>query len=195
MNNEYEPTSPSPEHELSHGEQFTLDLDRVNAVIESMLSNDSTDPAELKEAWAVRAVLAEEFVGSLEPTSENPTLRARVQFDIMVDKAILFEKTGDQLRYLEDLDAAEEFAYNENLIEVTESLTEELDEKIAELGTSPSEIIMKLRRHIDFANRDYLRELLADGMTYEDFLGNVYGMILEEGGDPDEVLGQLGLTE
>ena len=195
MDNNHEPTFPSPEHELSRGEQFTLDLDRVNAVIESMLSNKSTNPGELKEAWAIRAILAEEFVDSLEPTPENPALRARVQFDIMVDKAILFEKTGDQLRYLEDLDAAEEFAYNENLIEVSESLTEELDEKIAELGTSPSEIIMKLRRHIDFANRDYLRELLADGMTYQDFLGNVYGMILEEDGDPDEVLGQLGLTE
>lgn len=186
---------PTPEQEPSSGELFSRDLDRINSAIIDMLTDESTAGSDLREAWAVRAVLTEDFVDSLEPTEENPNPRPRVQFDIMVDKAIIFETVGNNLRYLEELDAAEAFALNSNLDDVSVSIGEELDTKIPELGSTAEELVLKLRGVIEFSNRDYLRELLAESIDYEDLIGNIYGMILEEGGDPDAVLAQLGVTE
>ena len=182
------------EHELSTGERFSRDLDRINSVIVGMLKNPSTDPSDLRQAWSVREILTEEFIDSLEPTPDNPNLKSRVQFDIMVDKAMLFEAAGNNVRYLEDLDTAEAFASNSNLYEVTNSIGEELDDKIQELGSTPEELILKLRGVIEFSDRYYLRKLLAEGADYEDLIDNIFRIILEEGGDPDEVLKQFGVT-
>jgi|GEM_PF-1728911 len=190
-----EPIIPTPEREPAAGERFSYDLDRVNAVIVDMLTNEATNPADLEQAWAVRALLAETFVDSLEETPDNPTKRFRVQFDIMVDKAIIFETVGNELRYLEDIDSAAIFAIRNKLNDVIDSIAEELDEKTKEIGNSPREIILKLRGHVSTQNREYLRDLVDDDIDYEDFIGTVYGMILEEGDDPDEVMAQLGLTE
>lgn len=188
-------SSTSPEHELSTGERFSQDLDKINKVIVEMLKQANTDPSDLREAWSIRAILAEEFIDSFEPTLDNPNPRPRVQFDLIVDKAMVFEAAGNNLKYLEELDAAESLALNSNLDEVAHSVGEDLDGKIQELGISPEELILKLRGVIEFSNRDYLRELLAEGIDCEDLIGTIYGMILEEGGDPDEVLTQLGVTE
>lgn len=190
------PNPLTPEvQELSTGERFSLDLDRINAAIEAMLKDTSTDPSALKEAWAVRAALADNFVNSLEPTPDNPNPRPRVKFDILVDKALIFEKVGNQLRYLEELDDAEAFAFAEHLEEVLPSLSEEIDEKSKELGDSPEELVLKLRGHITYANRYYLREQLLEGIDYDDFLGAVYGMIFDEDGEPEDVFAALGITE
>jgi len=192
---ENSPPPSDPERELSAGERFSRDLDRINAAITEMLKAPNTDASDLQQAWAIRATLIEEFIDSLQPTADNPDPRTRVQFDVMVDKAIIFESVGNGIQYLEDLDAAEAFALLNNLDAVSGSIGEELDEKIKELGHSSKELILKLRGIIEFSNRDYLRELLADGIDYDDLIGTIYGMILEEGGDPDEILAQLDVTE
>lgn len=191
-----EPTEHTqPEHELSAGERFSQDLDEINSAIVEMLINEDADVSELQQAWLVRAILTEDFVGSLVPSLDTPNPRPRVQFDIMVDTAIIFETAGNIVRYLEKLDAAEAFALNNYLEDVAESVGKELDEKIKEIGTSPEELILKLRGKIEFSNRDYLRKLLADGIGYDDLIGNIYRMILKEGGDPDAILVELGVTE
>lgn len=191
-----EPTDPiQPEHELSAGERFSQDLDEINSAIIEMLMDENADASNLQQAWLVRAILTEDFVDSLVPSLDNPNPRPRVQFDIMVDTAIIFETAGDIVRYLEELDAAEAFALNNHLEDVAESVGRELDEKIKKIGTSPEELILKLRGKIEFSNRDYLRRLLADGINYDDLIGNVYRMILKEGGDPDATLAELGVTE
>lgn len=194
-NAENTPAPTNPELELSTSERFSRDLDRINQVIIEMLKGADTDAIDLQQAWSVRAILTEEFIDSLEPSQDNPNPRPRAQFDIIVDKAMVFEAAGNNLKYLEELDAAESLALNSNLDEVAHSVGEELDGKIQELGVSPEELILKLRGVIEFSNRDYLRELLAGGIDYEDLVGAIYGMILEEGGNPDEVLAQLGVTE
>jgi hypothetical protein len=183
------------EQELSPAERFSDNLDRINAIIKDMLTDETTSATELQEAWAVREFGCKNFVNTLEPTPDNPNLRNRAQFDIMVDKAQIFEQIGDVIRYLEDLDDAEEFAIGSHLDDVAISIGEELDAKTKELGDSPRELILRLRGVIKLSNRAYLRELIAEGIDYEDLLGNIYGMIIDEDGDPDEIFTRLGITE
>lgn len=183
------------EHEPTVGEIFSRDLDAINAVIIGMLTAENTNPQDLREAWAVRAVLAENFVDSLEPTEEKPNPRPRAQFDIMVDKAIIFETVGQKVRYLEELDTAEAFALDNYLDDMSISIGEELDEKVAELGLSAPELILKLRGIVRFLDRVYLRDLLAEGSNYEDLIGTIYRMIQEGGGNADEILTRLGVIK
>lgn len=190
-------TNEVEQQEPSANERFIQDLNRVNSVIIELLSSTNPDAVELREAWTVRAILAEEYVDSLEETAENPNLRTIAQLFIMVDKAKIFEKTGNVVRYLEDLDAAEALALNFHLDELADPISTELDEKSKELGQSPQELLLKLRGYISFADRDYLRELLEEEIDYDDLLGNIYGMIIEEdeNADPDKVFAQLGITQ
>ena len=191
---ESEPIQHTPEHvELSRGELFTIDLERINTEIITLLADPTVEPTVLREAWAMRATIAEAFIETLEPTVDNPKLRERVQFDMMVDKASIFEQAGDTLRYAKELDTAEGFAIQQNFDDILDSLTQELNEKTAELDDSPDALVIKLRGHVSFQNREYLRDLIYDGIDTEDLLGTVYGMILDEGGDPVEVLASIVL--
>lgn len=190
------PPLVTPEHStLSRGEQFSIDLETINTTIEKMLADPNADLSILRQTWAARAVLAEEFIESLEPTPENPYPQVRVQFDVMVDKALLFEKVGDTPRFLRDLDTAEGFAREWRLDAAADSIADEIDSKVGELDNSPDALVVKLRKHISFQNREYLRDLIGEGITMDDLLGNIYAMILDEGGDPDEVLTSIDLTE
>ena len=174
---------------------LSIDIERVNTAIIAMLVDPSTDDATLREAWALRAVITEEFVDSIETTPDNSEQRARVQLYLMVDKAHIFEKSGNIVRYLDDLDTAEGFAFNYHFDALASSIGEEIDSNIAELDESMEALVVKLRPHVSFANREYLRELIQDGADTDDLVGDIYGMILDEGGDPDEVLASLGVTQ
>jgi len=192
--NESEPASYTPEYvELSRGELFAINLDKVDAEIVTMLADPLVEPAVLREAWAARAILAEQFIDSIEPTADNSQVRERIQFDMMVDKALIFQRAGDTLRYLKELDTAEGFAMQQGFNDILESLTQELDEKVSELDDSPDALVIKLRGHVSFENKEYLKDLIYAGIDNEDLLGTVYGMILDEGGDPVEVLASLVL--
>jgi hypothetical protein len=185
----------SPEAKRYINERFLADLNDIDAKLLRLLIEQGVASSELQDAWQARAMLSEEFVDSIEFDPEDPLRRTKVQFDVMVDKAVLFEKAGNHVRYLEELDAAEVFALNSNIEGMAESLGKELDEEIQKLGNSSEELILKLRGTVDFMNRDYLRDLLAEGLDYEDLLGNIYAMIIEEGSDPDVVFKEIGLTD
>jgi len=192
--NESEPATYTPEHaELSRGELFSINLEKANAEIIAMLADPLVEPAVLQEAWAARAILAEQFIDSIEPTADNSQLRERIQFDMMVDKAVIFQRAGDTQRYLKELDTAEGFAMQQGFDDILESLTQELDEKVSELDSSPDALVIKLRGHVSFEKKEYLRDLIYEGIDNEDLLGTIYGMILDEGGDPVEVLASLVL--
>jgi hypothetical protein len=185
----------SPEAGRYASERFLADLNDIDAILLRLLTEQDVASSELQDAWQARAMLAEEFVDSIEFDPEDPLRRAKAQFDVMVDKAVLHEKAGNHVRYLEELDAAEVFALNSNIGGMAEPLGKELDEEIQKLGNSSEELILKLRGTVDFMNRDYLRDLLAEGLDCEDLLGNIYAMIIEEGGDPDVVFKEIGLTD
>lgn len=174
----------------SRAEIFTHDLDRVNAAIIGMLQSGAAD-TELREAWNIRADLAEEFISSLEPTPDNPNPKPRVQFDILIDKALIFEAVGNVIRYLEELDDAEAFARTYHLDDMAESVAEELDERVEELGDTPEELILKLRGQLSFPMRYKLRQMLLDGINHEGFMSNLNRMLLEGASGPKEILVQL----
>lgn len=191
---EQDPESPEA-HELSSVEKFSQELESINYVIEAMLMDSSTNPLLLEQAWLIRDDRIEEFANLRELTSDNPNFRLRFEFDILVDKAIIFENTGNLPRYLEELDDAEGYAKYWGLDQILVSLTEEIDERVGELGTSPEELVMKLRGHISFGKRHLLRESLREGISYEGFIRKAHDMILMEKGNPEEVFKQIGLTE
>lgn len=185
----------SLEIQSATSEKFFEDLSGIDSLLVKLLKSQTVTSEELQNTWQQRAILAEEFVDSLRSNPENSAKRAEAQFVIMVDKSLVFEKAGDHIRSLEDLDAAEVFALNSNLEEMAEPLGKELDEEIRKLGNSSRELLLKLRGIVEFSNRDYLRDLLAEGLDYEDLLGNVYAMIIEEGSDPDVFFKEIGLSD
>lgn len=189
-----EPVTPE-RMEPSRAEIFTHDLDRINAVIIDMLQSETTDPAELREAWNVRADLAEGFISSLEPTPDDPNPKPRVWFDILIDKALIFEAVGNAIRYLEELDDAEAFARTYHLDDMAESVAEELEEKVKELGDTPEEIILKLRGQLSFPMRYKLREMLLAGIDHEGFMSSLNRMLVDSADGSKEALIQLDIIE
>ncbi|MFZ1301705.1 MAG: hypothetical protein WAQ27_04015 [Candidatus Microsaccharimonas sp.] len=60
---------------------------------------------------------------------------------------------------------------------------------------TPELIVLKLEGILDDDDLEFLKEQLDEGLDTEDLLGQVYGMLLNVGQDPDEVLAVLGITE
>lgn len=189
------PEPTQEELEPYAGDHFSRDLNRINTAIIELLSDQLADPADLRQAWSARANLVEQHIRSLETMSYSPDITNRVQLEMMVDKAAIFEAVGNTIRYLEELDDAEVFALNRRDDDVAIVIGEELDKKIKDLGSSPEELVLKLRGLIEFQNRDRLRDMIADGMSYEDLLDSIETMVISEGGDPREVLQRLGVAE
>lgn len=196
--NNYENRSlKSPE--ISNDEKFFADLKSLDNSITELLNNPTVDPTDISDAWEYRAEITEKYVDSLQSTPENPKIREIAQFDIMVDKARIFEQSGNLTCFLEELDCAEYFALNEYLDDLVDisSITDIIDAKVDELGMSFNEIVLKLRKYISFENREFLKSLIDDDIETDDFIGDVYGMIADENedADPDEILASLGLLE
>lgn len=185
----------SERFEQSGTEIFTHDLDRVNAVIINMLQSEMTDASELREAWDIRADLAENFITGLEPTPDNPNPRPRVWLDILIDKALIFEAVGNTIRYLEELDDAETFARTYQLVDMAESIAQELEERIKELGDTPEELILRLRRQLSFPMRYKLREMLQNGVGHDAFMSNLNRMLIDKTSVSKEILVRLGDLE
>lgn len=159
-------------------------------VLDLLKSPDTTTETELRNAWTKYAELTEAFVDSFE----NPQLRSKAQTAAIINKALIFQAADYTVRYLEELDSAEVYAANEGFEEVSATLTAEIHSNIESLETTPEVLVLKLKGTIEDSNREYLRDLIEDGADLEDILGSAYGMILEEGGDPDEVLASIGIT-
>jgi hypothetical protein len=98
-------------------------------------------------------------------------------------------------RYLEELDHAEEYAFNAKLDDVRALIGDEIDRTLPSLEMSSEVLVLKLRGVISDDNREHLRDLINNGDDYEDIVNNAYNMIEDEGGDADEVLGKLGVLE
>ena len=191
---EFVPSIPTPERaELTDAEKFNRDLNKINAVIENMLSADRPDRAAIRLAWAMRDDLAEEFIRSFESIPYHPEYPLRVHFELLIDKADIFERLRDKLHYLMELEGAEGFAHQYHLDDVLTDLGEEIDSKVGELDDSPDAIVIKLRGKLSYENRDFLHVLISEGIEMDDFIETIRQMVIKEEGDPDEVLASVGL--
>jgi hypothetical protein len=160
-------------------------------VLDLLTAPDSVDEVKLKEAWIDYTDLTEEFVNSFEDSK----LRSSAQIAAIINKALVFKAAHRTQHYLEELDSAEVYAANEGHEEISATLAAEIRDKVGELDMTPEILVLRLKGVLEDSDREYLRTLIRDGADLEDILGNAYGMILEEGVDPDEIFASIGVTE
>lgn len=97
------------------------------AIIEGLTD---TDQSQLKLAWVEYARITERIVESTEDTKEKPKAYASAQIQAIIHKSFIFQSAGNTLRYLEELDRAEVYAYNENLDEMSTVINDEITRTI-----------------------------------------------------------------
>lgn len=171
-----------------------LDLDETPDLLEARLAviagltDTETDPATMRAAWIQYAMIIEKIA---ELADDLP----RAQIAATIHKALIFRDVSMLQRYIEELDIAEVYAANMNMVEISDVLGQEIERVIEPLEMSSVDFIIKLRWYISDANRAHLRDLVAAGDDPEVVINNTYAMILDEGGDPDEVLQELGMIE
>ena len=171
-------------------------LTEVAATIVDLLTYpENTDEEKLRESWIEYGRVTEAFVDSIQYTSEDPKLRSKAQIAAIINKAYIFQATGDVIRYLEELDVAEVYAANEGFDEISAVISEEIRSQVEQLELTPEVIVLKLKGILDDMNREFLKDQISEGLDLDDLIGQVYGMLLDEGEDPDEVLARLGITE
>lgn len=173
----------------------TAELIEATQAVIIGLQDPTTTEEQLRSAWSEYAGIVEGVVEAVDLDHTNPKAYQRAQISALVDKALLFRTAGDMTRYLEELDHAEVYAFNGNLDDVVSLIGEEIDKVLPGLEMSSEILVIKLRGVISDEMREILRDLIHDGDDYEDIVNNAYGMILEEGGDPEVVLAQLGVLE
>ncbi len=167
------------------------ELMNVSLNIAEILKTNSEDKTELQSLWTEWSDLVEAYVDSIE----HAKLRAEAQIATFINKAFIFQLAGNTVHYLEELDDAAVYAANEGFEAVASSLALEIDNAVEALDLSPEKVVLKLRGIVEDANREYLKELIRNEADLEDIIGATYGIIIEEGGNPDVVLAGLGITE
>jgi hypothetical protein len=166
--------------------------DAATAIIEGLTDPD-TDASQLKLAWVEYAKIAERIVESTDATHENPKSYAKAQVEAIIHKSLIFHSVGNTLRYLEELDRAEVYAYNEGLDQMSTVINNEITTTVESLSMSSEVLILRLKGIVSEENREFLRDLIDEGDDFEDMINHAYGMILEGGGDPDEIFAEMGI--
>ncbi len=161
------------------------------AIVDYLKTNIETGKVQLRELWVEYAQRVEVFVDSIE----NPKARSEAQIAAIINKAIIFQLAGNVTRWLEELDSAEVYASNEGFTTVAVALDTEIKNNVELLDLSSEKILLKLRGIVSDANREFLKDSIEEGDDLEDVINHAYGMILDEGEDPDEVLARLGIIE
>lgn len=102
----------------------TPDLAEARQVIVEALKND-LDPANRKEMWIEYIKIGEQITNALGV--QDIEGRAKVHTALILHKALVFHKVGDQKRYIEELIDAEEYAVSVGLDSVAEPLYSEIE--------------------------------------------------------------------
>ncbi len=101
-------------------------LEARTAVIEALASNQNSD--FLQSIWIEYTNICEQIVDS--KTDTDPQSRAQLQIATLVHKALIFREAGDMQRYSEDLNDAEDYAFNMHFDEIAEAIRTELESLI-----------------------------------------------------------------
>lgn len=171
---------------------LTPELKEATLALIAGFDHSDVDAAVMKQAWIELANLTESFIDSADDN-----MRAKLQIAAIINKAFILLHSKEPYRYLEELDTAEVYARNLGLDELSDVLDTEIDRQI-ELDLyemNPTILVVRLRRVVSEINREYMRDLIADGDDIEDIITHAYNAILEEGGDPEEALREIGVLE
>lgn len=173
----------------------TPELVEASEAIIAGLRDLTTAEPKLRAAWVEYARIVEAMVEAVDPDNTQLEAYRRAQISALINKALVFRTVDNMTRYLEELDHAEEYAFNAKLDDVRALIGDEIDRTLPSLEMSSEVLVLKLRGVISDDNREHLRDLINNGDDYEDIVNNAYNMIEDEGGDADEVLGKLGVLE
>ena len=165
------------------------------ALTNALLNHEEVSQETLRAAWIEYSQIIENCIDSIEENPAEPKARAKAQIAALINKASIFQVSGQTLRYLNELDTARVQAHNEGFDSLRDSIDDEINNKIEKLELSPEVLILKLSGIIEDADREYLKDLVNDGADLNDIIGDIYGMINDEDQDPDEVLTKLGIFE
>jgi len=173
------------------------ELNDAKIAIIDGLTSPSIEPSQLRLAWIEYAKISEQIVESVINNPEAPNAYEKAQIEAIIHKALIFKSAGNILRYLEELDCAEVYAYNINLgfDEISMILCQEISKTVETLDMSPEVLLLKLKDVIEEDNREFLRDLINEGSDLEDIISAAYGMLIDEGKDPDSTLTELGVLD
>lgn len=179
------------------GELDTLttnpEIQQITQEVLDALADNGGNEERLRSAWGKYADTIEGIVDAVkegpEGTLPEPQLRARFQIAAILHKAMIFLLTDNVARYLQELDTAEVYAYNESFEELSEALRTEI-----ELG--PTMIALKLKGVLsEESYQGLIDELNEDELDLDEVLDKAYTFLLIEGNDPEEVLRNIGIIE
>lgn len=179
------------EHPTPAFGELTSEIQTAGDIIVAALQDNDTAPDQQKEAWIAYAELIETHIDTIA----DPTDRAKAQIAAILHKATLFQRAGNLPRYIGELDDARDYAYNMNLDDVSAAISTEINEHIDHLPMCSEVLIAKLTAVIDDSDKAYLKECLATGDDMNDLLGATYGILVNQGSDPDQVFAALHITE
>jgi len=171
---------------------LTPEINEATQALISGFNQTEVDKATMQQAWHEWGRLIGDFINSAPDE-----MRAKLQIAEILNKAEILLHSESPYRQLEELDLAELYARNFGLDELSDTLDSEINRQI-ELGTyemNPTLLVVQLRGSVSEINREFMRDLIADGDDMEDVVTHAYNAILEEGGDPEETLREIGVLE
>jgi hypothetical protein len=172
--------------------QETSEPKNLANLVLDLLQDEHSTKAVVLQAWRQYDTAIETMI----ETAPNSPSRAKLQIAAIIFKAIIFRAAEDTFRYVEELQDASTYALNQDLDDISGMISQEIDFILAAYDDQPPEyIILTLRSHLSYDNYEMLRDSLLDGSDRNDILGAVYGMLLDQGDDPDQVLNSLDITK
>jgi hypothetical protein len=168
----------------------TLNIKKVSDTLIELLTSEGDLRDDSNVAWGAYTSMIETYCNK-----EHGTRYTDFQIGAIVHKATIFHVAGDTFRYLEVLQDAKDYTAKSNIDEISIAINAEINLVVGTSEMTPEIILIKVRPYISFDNYESLRESMLDHSDLEDLLGDIFGMLTEEGEDPAEILSRLKLTE
>ncbi len=99
-----------------------VELNRIICEIKTALLDPEFDKDRLRELWTEYALQTEKRVEQFL----DPIEYAKAQISAILYKALLFRDAGNMSRYLEELYAAEDYAYNAGIDDIYQRISEQI---------------------------------------------------------------------
>lgn len=170
----------------------TPEIEEATFAIIKGYNLQDVDDSIMRQAWIELANITENSIDQAEDG-----MRAKLQVAAIINKALILLLAQKPYRYLEELDTAEVLARNSGLDDLSETIDREINRRLdlESHEMNPEVLVVRLRGIVSEINREFMRDLIANGDDMEDIITHAYNAILEEGGDPEDVLSELGILE
>jgi hypothetical protein len=187
--------------------QPTPELDELTQRLISELTSDTVSDENRRNLWYDYSIAMEQMAENMK----SPYEYTKFQTAAIIYKALIFQKVGSTLRYLEELDRAEDASYltgsvifsdeaakedEETINKVNKVVRGEIDTVIKSLPMSSEVLIVKLRVVLQPLVRRSLYGMLYDEeASFEDIVRQAAIYIHESGRNPTPLLIEMGVSD